>query len=139
MMNVEGRRRTLTRTYRAQSVREARYWVVSADVDGLHLAGQVRRLDDAVPVMRSIVAAALEIPETSVAIELDVQLPADAADLLADAQRREADGRDALAQAGRLRRDAIATLRTAGLNQREVAQALGLSPQRISQLTRGRT
>ena len=128
----------MARTFRAQAVREGRYWVVTADTDGLHLAGQVRRLDDAAPVMRSIVAAALEIPETSVSIELDVQLPGDAADLLADAQRREADGRDALAQAGRLRRDAIATLRTAGLNQREVAQALGLSPQRVSQLARAK-
>ena len=128
----------MARTYRAQAVREGRYWVVTADTDGLHLAGQVRRLDDAAPVMRSIVAAAFEISETSVSIELDVQLPADAADLLADAQRREADGRDALAEAGRLRRDAIATLRTAGLNQREVAQALGLSPQRVSQLARAK-
>jgi len=129
----------VARTYRAQAVREGRYWVVTADPDGLHLAGQVRRLDDAVPVMQSIVAAALDVPEASVSIEVDVQLPTDAADLLADAQRREADGRDALAEAGRLRRDAIATLRTAGLNQREVAQALGLSPQRVSQLARAKT
>jgi hypothetical protein len=128
----------MARTYRAQAVREGSYWVVTADPDVLHLAGQVRRLDDAVPVMQSIVAAALDVPEASVSIELDVQLPAEAADLLADAQRREADGRDALAQAGRLRRDAIATLRTAGLNQREVAHALGLSPQRVSQLARAR-
>jgi len=129
----------MARTYRAQAVREGSYWVVTADPDVLHLAGQVRRLDDAVPVMQSIVAAALDVPEASVSIELDVQLPAEAADLLADAQRREADGRDALAEAGRLRRDAIATLRTAGLSQREVAQALGLSPQRVSQLARVKT
>jgi DNA-directed RNA polymerase specialized sigma24 family protein len=128
----------MAKKYSARAVREGRYWVVTADPGGLHLAGQVRRLDDAVPVMQSIVAAALDVSEESLSIDLDVQLPADAADLLLDAQRREADGRDALAQAGRLRRDAIATLRTAGLNQREVAQALGLSPQRVSQLARAR-
>ena len=128
----------MDRTYRAQAVREGRYWVVTSHPEGLHLAGQVRRLDDAVPVMRSVVAAALDVPEQSVAIDLEVALPSDAAELLATASLREADGRDALAQAGRLRRDAIATLRTAGLTQREVAQALGLSPQRVSQLAQAR-
>jgi predicted XRE-type DNA-binding protein len=125
-------------TYSARAVREGRYWIVSSDPEGLHLAGQVRRLDDAMPVMRSIVAAALDVPENTVAIDLAVELPSDATDLLADASRRESDGRDALAQAGRLRRDAIAHLRSAGLSQREVAQALGLSPQRVSQLAQVR-
>jgi len=29
----------MARTYRAQAVREGRYWVVTADPDGLHLDG----------------------------------------------------------------------------------------------------
>jgi hypothetical protein len=60
-------------TYKAKAVREGRYWVVTAGPEGLYLAGQVRRLDDAVPVMRSIVAAALDVPEESVVVDLDVQ------------------------------------------------------------------
>ena len=59
-------------TYKAKAVREGRYWIVTADPEGLHLAGQVRRLDNAVPVMRSIVAA-LDVPEESVIVDLDVQ------------------------------------------------------------------
>lgn len=60
-------------TCQAEAVRDGRYWVVTVHPEGLHLAGQVRRLGRAVPVMRSIVAAALDVPEESVVVDPHVQ------------------------------------------------------------------
>lgn len=122
-------------TYIAAVTREDGYWVVS--VDDLALAGQVRRLSDAEPVMRSIVAAALDVPEGEVHLELAVPVREEALSMMAQADRQEAEARTALSDARRLRCAATDKLIQAGLTQREVARALGLSPQRVGQLVHG--
>jgi hypothetical protein len=59
--------------YRAVAVHEGDFWVITAEAGGLHLGGQVERLEDAESLMCSLVAAALKIPEESVSVELDVR------------------------------------------------------------------
>ena len=58
-------------TYRAAVVQEGNYWVITAEAGGLHLGGQVDRLEDAAGVIQSIIATALEVPDDSVSVELD--------------------------------------------------------------------
>lgn len=121
-----------TKTYTVEATREGRWWVLT--IEALGIAGQVRQLDDAEEVARSLVAAFLGVDEAAVEVAVTPQLPADAAALLAQAAQEEEGARVALAAAGAKRRGAIASLRAGGMTQREVARALGLSPQRINQL-----
>lgn len=120
--------------HEVEATREGRWWVLS--VEDLGIAGQVRKLDEAAEVARSLVAAYLGQDEAGVDIEVHVTLPAEAAALLAEAAEEEDQARATLAAAGAKRRDAVAALRAEGMSQREVARALGVSPQRVSQLAK---
>ncbi len=122
-------------SFEATATREGRWWVVT--VKSPVLAAQVRRLADVDEVITSVVAAALDLDENEVAVEVSVELPGGAAAMLAAAAEQEARARSQLEVAGQLRRQAVTELVEQGISQRDLAYALNLSPQRINQLARG--
>ncbi|WIY82837.1 helix-turn-helix transcriptional regulator [Propionimicrobium sp. PCR01-08-3] len=121
-------------TYTIDVSREGRRWVL--DVRNLDIAGQTRALRDAADIGRGIVAAYLDIPEDDVKVDVKVHVPEAVSAQLVDAEKDEELGRAELASAAQKRRAAIRDLRAMGISQRDVAEALGMSPQRVSQLVK---
>jgi DNA-directed RNA polymerase specialized sigma subunit len=92
-------------------------------------------LKDVDQAARDLAAVWLDVDEDEIAVEVTVELPEAAATMWAEANENEEHSREAAAEAARLRREAVQTLKKSGLTQVDVARALGLSPQRISQLS----
>ena len=98
------------KVYGVVAKREGSWWVLA--IDSLGIAGQVRHLDEGESVGRDLIAAFLDVPgEQEIA-------------------------RTAFAAAVAKRRSALAALRRAGMSQSEVARALGLTPQGLSQFVK---
>ena len=67
-------------------------------------------------------------------VDLSIQLPRDVSSTWQKARDLEEESRKTSAEAARLSRAAVRTLRASGMSQRDTAEALGLSYQRIAQL-----
>ncbi|MQY17764.1 type II toxin-antitoxin system HicB family antitoxin [Nocardia macrotermitis] len=120
-------------TYVATATRDGRWWAV--EIDGLPpgMVGvtQGRDLDDAKAMAREVVALLLDVVEDEIDIELRVTGAQKLLDELATARAaKEAAARAEQETLTRVARDLTAR----GLTQRDTAQLLGLSPQRVAQL-----
>lgn len=112
-------------TFKATASREGKYWVV--DVKGVGVT-QGRNATEATAMARDLIAVMEDSPldNVRVSVEFKVTAVTDAA----VAQERAATESRKLA----------AKLIDAGLSGRDVAEVLGVSPQRVSQLiSRGRS
>jgi predicted RNase H-like HicB family nuclease len=123
------------KTYTVTVRRDGRWWLVH--VPDLDTAGQARTLAEAKPVAQEIIGLFLDVEPDSVEVELDVELPAAARELWATAAERETAARAAVSSAASMRRQAVKALHDQGISQADTARALGISPQRVSQLVHG--
>ena len=121
----------MSRTYRVRALRWAKGWELH--IDGLGVT-QVKRLNEAEAMARDYIALELEVPENSFGVEV---VPDVGAALNAEIQR----AKSALAAAEAAQRSAAASsraivrkLQDEGLSGREIAVALKITPQRVSQL-----
>jgi DNA-directed RNA polymerase specialized sigma subunit len=123
-------------TYRVTATRDGDWWsLVADDVQGREVASQARRLDQADGAIREAIALVLDVDDDA----FDVDVTPDLAHVEVSAETLEAlDLRRAMAelsdQAHRRTPAAVAELRSAGLTVRDVAQLLGVTPSRISQI-----
>ena len=125
-------------TYRVTATRDGDWWsLVADDVQGREVASQSRRLDQAEPAIREAIALVLDVDGEA----FDVDISPDLRHVDVSEETLEAlQLRQALAelsdQAHRRTPAAVADLRRAGLTVRDVAQLLGLTPSRVSQIER---
>lgn len=112
--------------------RESRWWVV--EIPALDIATQTRNLKDARAVAAEAIGLYLDVDESKVTVDLSIQLPRDVSSTWQKARDLEEESRKTSAEAARLSRAAVRTLRASGMSQRDTAEALGLSYQRIAQL-----
>ncbi|MCT1867462.1 hypothetical protein M3B90_07970 [Dermabacter sp. p3-SID358] len=112
--------------------REGRWWVV--EIPALDIATQTRNLKDARAVATEAIGLYLDVDESKVIVDLSIQLPRDVSSTWQKARDLEEESRKTSAEAARLSRAAVRTLRASGMSQRDAAEALGLSYQRIAQL-----
>jgi DNA-directed RNA polymerase specialized sigma subunit len=123
-------------SYRVTATRDGDWWsLVASDVAGREVASQARRLDQADAAIREAIALVLDIDGA----EFDVDISPDLSHVEVSEETLEAlDLRRALAElSDRARRRtpaAVAELRGAGLTVRDVAQLLGMTPSRVSQI-----
>lgn len=123
-------------TYRVIATRDGDWWsLVAEDVEGREVASQSRRLDQADVAISEAIALVLDVDGA----EFDVDLSPDLSHVEVSAETLEAlELRRALAElSDRARRRtpaAVAELRGAGLTVRDVAQLLGVTPSRVSQI-----
>ncbi len=121
--------------YTARAKRDGKWWSISvADLPGA--LTQVRRLDQAEAMAREVIALVLDVPEDA----FDVMVTPD----LTESQRAALDALDeakanyekAAAAMTKRQQDVAALLvREDGLTVRDAAEVLGVSFQRVSQLT----
>jgi hypothetical protein len=126
----------MTRTlYTARAQRDGKWWAIS--VAGLPGAlTQVRRLDQAEAMAREVIALVLDVPEDSfdVSVTPDLTRPQRAA--LDALDQAKANYEKAAAAMTKRQQDVAALLvRKDGLTVRDAAEVLGVSFQRVSQLT----
>jgi len=123
-------------TYTVTATRDGNWWsLIATNVDGREVASQSRRLDQADAAIREAIALVLDVDEASFDVEVTPMLDQttvseETVELLE--LRRE------LSRLGersrRLTPQAVAELRAAGLTVRDVAELLGVTPSRVSQI-----
>lgn len=126
------------RTYVVRAIREGDWWSLIADVGRREVASQSRRLATAEPMIREAIALALDIDEGSFDVEVLPELPeSEAARLAQEAselrEAYEAAGRQLSTTTAR----AIRVLRKRGYSVRDVADLIGITPGRVSQIEHG--
>lgn len=123
-------------TYRVTATRDGAWWsLIAQDVQGREVASQSRRLDQADAAIRAAIALVLDVD----AAEIDVHIVPDLRSVdISDTALEVVESRHALAalthQVRLLTPVAVTELRHAGLTVRDVAQLLGVSPSRVSQI-----
>jgi hypothetical protein len=125
-------------TYTATATRDGNWWAV--EIEGLppNMVGvtQGRNLEESATMAREVVSLLLDVPEDDVEIDLHVTGADDLLDEVAKARAaKEAAARREQETLARVARDLTAR----GLTQRDAAQLLDLSPQRVAQLAPRRT
>ncbi|WIB78817.1 hypothetical protein DEJ28_06890 [Curtobacterium sp. MCPF17_002] len=124
----------MTTRYRATAHREGRWW--SIEIPDADAVTQARRVADIEWMARECVALTLDVPETDVLIDVEFALPDDARAEWETSRQLAEHARQDAAEAARLARNVVARMRADGYTYAEVASVLGLSAQRIHQLTK---
>ena len=122
------------RTFEVTVTRSGEWWALCASVPGASVHGQTRRLDRAETVAREAIALALDVPDDSFTMAIEVELPEDAGVRIATARTLVEVAAAAQGLAQTVRRDVAMELQEMGLSVRDSGALLGVSPQRISQL-----
>ncbi|MCW2543068.1 MAG: hypothetical protein JWM40_620 [Frankiales bacterium] len=119
----------------AKVSREGRFWLV--EVSGVGVT-QARRLDDAQAMAADLIAVMTGKRVAATDVNLEIDLPHGLAGHVRTARRKTSAAEEAQRKAAALLRDTARRLRRdAGLTGRDAAFVLGVSEQRVSQLTRG--
>ena len=123
-------------TYRVSATRDGNWWsLVAHDVKDREVASQSRRLDQADAAIREAIALVLDVAGD--AFELDISPNLQQIEV-SEKTPETLELRRALAQLSEQARPrtpaAVAELRGAGLTVRDVAQLLGVTPSRVSQI-----
>ena len=123
----------MTTTLTARSTRSGGWWAVEVpEVQGLFT--QARRLDQVTAAVLDAAALLTGRPESDFDVVVVPVLDADDLSVVRDARERRAELAEAERAAARASRAAVARLRAEGLTVRDVAEIMGMSPQRVSQL-----
>lgn len=123
----------MTTTLTARSTRSGGWWAVEVpEIAGLFT--QARRLDQVTAAVLDAAALLTGRPESEFDVVVTPVLDADDLTIVRDARERRAELAEAEQAAARASRVAVARLRSEGLTVRDVAEIMGMSPQRVSQL-----
>jgi DNA-directed RNA polymerase specialized sigma subunit len=123
-------------TYRVTATRDGDWWsLVANDVEGREVASQSRRLDQADAAIREAIALVLDVDGDAFEVAISPDLRhVDVSDDTLEALELRRALTELSDQARRRTPAAVAELRAAGLTVRDVAQLLGVTPSRISQI-----
>lgn len=121
--------------YTASARRSGGWWAISVDgLPGAH--SQVRRLDQAEAMAREVIAHVLDTPGDSFDVLVTPELTRPQRAALNDLERAKANYAEAAAEMTRRQREVAGLLvKKDGLTVRDAATVLGVSFQRVSQLT----
>jgi hypothetical protein len=126
---------TARKLYTASARRSGGWWAISVDgLAGAHT--QVRRLDQAEAMAREVIALVLDTPGDSFDVLVTPELTRPQRAALNDLERAKANYAEASAEMTRRQREVAGLLvKKDGLTVRDAATVLGVSFQRVSQLT----
>ena len=125
----------MTTTYQVNVRRDGNWWFF--EIPEIDMSGQARKLSEVSFEASDIIATWLKIDAEIIAINLDVEIPAEVTAAWQEAKKREGIARDENAAAALLARQAVRRLRADGLTLAETGRLLGVSTQRVSQLDAG--
>jgi transcriptional regulator with GAF, ATPase, and Fis domain len=119
---------------KARARRDGRWWYI--EFPDLGTSGQARTIKEIDEIALEVAALWLDVDEASLDVTVDLELPETAADLWTKANEADARAREDAKAAAALRRRAVAALQAEHISKADAARLLGLSPQRISQLSK---
>jgi predicted RNase H-like HicB family nuclease/predicted XRE-type DNA-binding protein len=124
------------RAYRATARRSGQWWAITVpELRGVFT--QTRRLDRVAGMAREAVALFLGVEPGTVAITVEPVLPAPAASAVRDVQRARVQAQAAADRLAAAQAVAVRELvNTEHLTSRDAAAVLGISHQRVSQISR---
>ena len=126
----------MSASYRATVVREGAFWVATVpEVAGAPAATQARQLADVASMVRDLVVTLTGADPSDVQVDLNVALPGQARRALRKFVSSQRRARELAARAAEDQRAAARELVDAGISVRDAGTVLGVSPQRVSQLT----
>lgn len=125
----------MTKTYQVDVRRDGKWWFF--EIPEVDMSGQARKLSEVESEATDIIATWLQVRPETLAVALNVDVPAEVSAVWREAKRREVIARDENAAAARLAREAVRSLRAQGMTQAEAGRLLGVSVQRVSQLEGG--
>ena len=119
--------------YTAECVRSGNWWAITVpQIPGVF--SQARRLDQVEAMAREAIALMLDVPPTSFDIEVKPALPSE----VVVARRARTALQQAEKSAEQATKSAVKALLEQGYTVRDAGKLLGISPQRVSQLTTAR-
>lgn len=121
------------KTYQARAFREGAWWAI--DIPELDLATQARRLDQAEHMVRDVIATWLEVAPDSFSVFVVPELDSEVSKAAVAVRKATRDAAAAVEAAAVSTRAFAADLLRKGYTVRDAGAILGVSPQRISQLT----
>lgn len=122
------------KTYRVVAERHDKWWLLEVpEIPGTF--SQVRRLDQVDEWIRDAISLMLEIPEDSFNIDLDVRLPKDELAELRAVKAAQKAVTQAQEESSTRTKSLVARLKDEGLTVRDIGTMLGVSYQRVSQLS----
>ena len=123
------------KVYTVRAQRDGKWWAIS--VKGLPGAlSQVRRLDQAEAMAREVIALVLDVPEDSFEVVVTPELSEEHQEALVEFDRAKEQYAESMAAlAERQKKVTLLLVKDAGLTVRDAATVLGVSFQRVSQLT----
>jgi predicted FMN-binding regulatory protein PaiB len=121
-------------TYTSQAHKEGRWWVVQNDqVPGA--ISQVTRLDQAAEAQREAIAFVADVPADSIEVLVRVSISPEIDREVQEAQELREQAQEREQRAAALRRDVARRLEADGYTIRDIGVVLGVSYQRVHQLT----
>ncbi|HSV67996.1 MAG TPA: transcriptional regulator [Mycobacteriales bacterium] len=120
--------------YTAVAERSGGWWAVRV-LQQPGVFTQAKRLDQVEAMVRDALAAFLNLDPSSFDVEVVEVLPETVADDVRQARQARQQATRAQADADAAMRRAAARLVRSGLTVRDIGRVLGVSPQRVSQLT----
>lgn len=121
------------KTYRATAHREGKWWVV--EVHGVGTT-QGRSTAEAQRMATDLVAIMKELPLDQVEVTIEFELSGDLGEEVRRARHEARQAEQAQRRAAEKTRRAVAHMLSTGMSKQDAARILGVSPQRISQLTK---
>ena len=124
-------------THRAVAERDGAWWAIRVpELRGVY--SQARRLADVEAMARDAIALVLDVAPNSFDVSVEPVLGSDAAELVGQALAGRLEAERAARRASEQLRAAIDRLASSGLTVRDIATLLGLSHQRIAQVSGSR-
>lgn len=123
-------------TYQVTATRDGDWWsLVAVDVGGREVASQSRRLDQADAAIREAIALVLDVEHDTFDVDITPELErVEVSDETLEVLALRRELAELSNRAHRKTPAAVAELRRAGLTVRDVAQLLGVTPSRVSQI-----
>lgn len=125
----------MAKVYDATAVREGTWWIITVpELDAVTQARHVREIDT---MATGLITALLDLDEGEVKVNVTITLPEAVTTSWAEADKLQAEVETAQRRAAALRREAVKILLDDGhLSQAEAGTLLGVSHQRVQQLTK---
>jgi predicted RNase H-like HicB family nuclease len=123
--------------YRAVAERDGSWWAIRVpELRGVY--SQARRLADVEAMARDAIALVLDVAPRSFDVSVEPNLGSDAAELVEEALASRLEAARAARRASEQLRAVVDRLASSGLTVRDIAHILGLSHQRIAQVSGSR-
>jgi hypothetical protein len=119
-------------SYTVHAKRWEHGWELHIDGEGVT---QTRSLANAERVVKDYIGSLHDVDTDDADVTIIPEIGADSTTAVATARAAVKDAAKATKRAAELSRSAVGKLRRSGLNGAEIATVLGVSPQRVSQLT----